>query len=262
VTARVPVSLLAVLAVAGASVTGCGRSEAQPRDGGADRSNLAAGQDVVLTPESVDPAAARRAARVGRRSRAQVVDVQGAGEEKTYASGADYVSPGARTDEEVRTELREGRLKLARFRRFLGTSAYAITGPRARVLADGTAVAPENAPESVKRVIQAGNAIANLPYKWGGGHGAWRDNGYDCSGSVSFALAGAGLLDAPRTSGGFMTYGAPGPGEWITIHAGPGHMYMVVAGLRFDTSGANGGTRWQAEPRGMSGLQVRHIPGL
>ena len=59
-----------------------------------------------------------------------------------------------------------------------------------------------------------------------------------------------------------MTYGAPGPGKWITIHAGPGHMYMVVAGLRFDTSGANGGTRWQAEPRGMTGLQVRHIPGL
>lgn len=261
-TARVPAALLAALALAGASVTGCGRSEAPAPDGGADRSNLDAGEDVVLTPESVDPDVARRAAQVSRRSRARVVDLQGAGEEKIYASGADHVSPGAPSDDEVRTELREGRLKLARFRRFLGTSAYAITGPRARVLSDGTAVAPENAPESVKRVIQAGNAIANLPYKWGGGHGAWRDNGYDCSGSVSFALAGAGLLDAPRTSGGFMTFGAPGPGEWITIHAGSGHMYMVVAGLRFDTSGANGGTRWQAEPRGMSGLQVRHIPGL
>jgi len=258
VRGRATAVLAAFLALAGASGAGCGRDDAPARD----RADLDTGQDVVLTPESVDPEAARRAARVGGSSRAQVVDLQGAGEEKTYASGADRVSPGAPTDAEVRAELREGRRKLARFRRFLGTSAYAITGPRARILPDGTAVAPEHAPEVVKRVIQAGNAIANLPYKWGGGHGAWRDNGYDCSGSVSFALAGAGLLDAPRTSGGFMEYGAPGPGEWITIHAGAGHMYMVVAGLRFDTSGANGSTRWQADPRGMSGLAVRHIPGL
>jgi hypothetical protein len=115
----------------------------------------------------------------------------------------------------------------------------------------------------VKRVIQAGNAISKLPYKWGGGHGAWRDSGYDCSGSVSFALAGAGLLQTPLTSGGFMNWGGNGPGEWITIYANGGHMFMVVAGLRFDTSGqGRAGTRWQDSSRSTSGFAVRHVPGL
>ena len=138
----------------------------------------------------------------------------------------------------MKAELREARAELAKFKRYLGTTAFLQTGPRARVLPDGTAVAPDDAPEPVKRVIQAGNAIAKFPYKWGGGHGAWRDNGYDCSGSVSFALAGAGLLGAPLTSGDFIGWGDPGAGEWITIYTNPGHIFMIVAGLRFDTSGA------------------------
>jgi hypothetical protein len=109
----------------------------------------------------------------------------------------------------------------------------------------------------------AANEIAKFPYKWGGGHGAWRDNGYDCSGSVSFALAGAGLLRSPLTSGAFMNYGAPGQGRWITIYANNGHIFMFVAGLRFDTSGqGRAGTRWQAESRSTAGFAVRHIPGL
>ena len=130
------------------------------------------------------------------------------------------------------------------------------------MLSDGTAVAPENAPEVVKRVIMAANEIAKFPYKWGGGHGAWRDNGYDCSGSVSFALAGAGLLRTPLTSGAFMNYGAPGRGSWITIYANYGHIFMVVAGLRFDTSGqGRAGTRWQAEPRSTAGFADAPHPG-
>jgi hypothetical protein len=112
-------------------------------------------------------------------------------------------------------------------------------------------------------VILAGNEIAKFPYKWGGGHGAWRDNGYDCSGSVSFALAGAGLLGRPLTSGLFMNYGAPGQGRWITIYANSGHIFMFVAGLRFDTSGqGRAGTRWQEGARSTAGFAVRHIPGL
>jgi len=114
----------------------------------------------------------------------------------------------------------------------------------------------------VQAVIAAANEIASTPYKWGGGHGAWSDNGYDCSGSVSFALAGARLLDSPLTSGLFMNYGDRGPGRWITIYANAGHMFMVVAGLRYDTSGANGGTRWQAAPRSTVGFEVRHPPGF
>ncbi len=175
----------------------------------------------------------------------------------------DAPSPGAPTDAEVRSELREARAALLRFRRYLDTAAFLPTGPRARVLPDGRALAPDNAPDIVKRVIMAGNAIAKFPYKWGGGHGAWRDDGYDCSGSVSFALAAAGLLDRPLTSGQFMGYGEEGPGEWITLYANQGHIFMVVAGLRFDTSGrGRAGTRWQAAARPVGGFAVRHIPGL
>jgi cell wall-associated NlpC family hydrolase len=130
------------------------------------------------------------------------------------------------------------------------------------VRSDGTAVAPLEAPDVVATIVAAGNAIATTPYKWGGGHGAWRDKGYDCSGSVSFALAGAGLMTSPLTSGGFMHWGARGPGKWVTIYANAGHVFMVVAGLRFDTSGAQGGTRWQPAPRSYAGFVARHPPGL
>jgi cell wall-associated NlpC family hydrolase len=154
------------------------------------------------------------------------------------------------------------RHELAAFRQHLD-GVGAARGPVAQVRPDGTAVVPLDAPTVVAQVVAAGNAIAKTPYKWGGGHGAWRDTGYDCSGSVSFALAGAGLLQSPLTSGGFMHWGAPGRGRWITILANGGHAFMVVAGLRFDTSGANGGTRWQpVNGRSYAGFSVRHPPGL
>lgn len=155
----------------------------------------------------------------------------------------------------------EVRAELAAFRTHLN-GAKTQTGPEAKILPDGTAVAPRGAPPRVVAVIAAANEIATKPYKWGGGHGAWKDSGYDCSGSVSFALAGAGLLDSPLTSGGFMRWGERRVGRWITIYTNPGHMFMVVAGLRFDTSGANGGTRWQTASRSTSGLQPRSLPGL
>jgi cell wall-associated NlpC family hydrolase len=156
----------------------------------------------------------------------------------------------------------EIRRELALFRKHLSTFS-AARGPVPQVRSDGTAVAPIDAPGVVAQVIAAGNAIATTPYKWGGGHGGWKDSGYDCSGSVSFALAGAGLMGSPLTSGGFMSWGDAGPGRWITIYANGGHVFMVVAGLRFDTSGANGGTRWQpANARSYGGFTVRHPPGL
>ena len=128
---------------------------------------------------------------------------------------------------------------------------------------DGTASPPIEAPAAVEEVIHAGNLISNSPYKWGGGHGRWLDDGYDCSGSVSFALFAGGLLSGPLTSGGFMNWGEPGPGRWITIYTNPGHMFMVVAGLRFDTSGRSRlGSRWQPEMRSARGYTVRHPPGL
>jgi hypothetical protein len=250
-------SRAALVAACLLALAGCGR---EPADEGAREP-----AEVVLTPGAAAEAreAARSAPATERRG-GRVVDLQGAGaREPAPEALEDAPSPGAPSDAEVRAELREARAALSRFRSFLDTSALLQTGPRARVAADGSAVAPDDAPEVVKRVILAANAIARFPYKWGGGHGAWRDDGYDCSGSVSFALAGAGLLDRPLTSGLFMRYGAPGPGRWITIYANEGHMFMVVAGLRFDTSGrGREGTRWQEAPRPAAGFAVRHIPGL
>jgi cell wall-associated NlpC family hydrolase len=256
-------------AAALAAVALCGVAPACGRDpGGESRTDRAgADEEVVLTPEAArEGRAKQRDEEPKRRSKAQVVELRGAGADRSLppASPADDApSPGAPTDAEVRAELRQARAALANFKKHLNTTAFLQTGPRARVLADGTAVAPDNAPEVVKRVILAANEIAKFPYKWGGGHGAWRDNGYDCSGSVSFALAGAGLLERPLTSGAFMTYGAPGRGRWITIYANSGHIFMFVAGLRFDTSGqGRAGTRWQEETRSTAGFAERHIPGL
>jgi hypothetical protein len=112
-------------------------------------------------------------------------------------------------------------------------------------------------------MIEAGNVIARTPYVWGGGHGKWVDKGYDCSGSVSFVLAAAGYLKVPLASGPLMSWGEPGRGKWVTIYSSPGHVFMVVAGIRFDTSGARvTGSRWQNELRTTGGFVARHPPGL
>jgi hypothetical protein len=260
--ARRKLSALAVALCALLLLAACGRDPEGERSG----EREAEPEEVVLTPEAAREGRANsREEQPNRRLKPQVVELRGAGAEPALEGDPtdDAPSPGAPTDAEVRTELREARANLAKFKKHLNSTAFLQTGRRARVLGDGTAVAPENAPDVVKRVIMAANEIAKFPYKWGGGHGAWRDNGYDCSGSVSFALAGAGLLGSPLTSGGFMSYGAPGHGRWITIYANEGHMFMVVAGLRFDTSGqGRAGTRWQEGVRTTAGFAVRRIPGL
>ena len=134
---------------------------------------------------------------------------------------------------------------------------------KATALSTGVALAPLEAPEAVRQIIEAGNSIARTPYKWGGGHGKWTDTGYDCSGSVSFALAAAGLLNAPLASGPLMSWGKPGKGKWVTIYSNPGHVYLVVAGVRFDTSAPREtGSRWTNTMRPDSGFVARHPPGL
>jgi peptidoglycan hydrolase-like protein with peptidoglycan-binding domain len=139
-------------------------------------------------------------------------------------------------------------------------------GDRATVGPDGLATVPANAPEAVKRIIAAGNQIATAPYLYGGGHSGWRPDrgGYDCSGSVSWALHGVPeLIKSPLPSYGFYDWGEAGPGQWVTIYTKDSHMFMVVAGLRFDTSGrSRAGTRWQADMRSTAGFKVRHPPGL
>jgi peptidoglycan hydrolase-like protein with peptidoglycan-binding domain len=136
-------------------------------------------------------------------------------------------------------------------------------GDKARISSSGLAIAPEGAPEAVKKIIAAGNRIATKPYKWGGGHGRWEDSGYDCSGSISYALRGAGLLQRPLASYDFFGWGESGKGRWVTIYTNSGHAYMVVAGVRFDTSGRGAsGSRWQTAQRDPSAFQVRHPAGL
>jgi len=136
-------------------------------------------------------------------------------------------------------------------------------GDKATINPDGTATAPASAPVAVQQIIAAGNAIATKPYKYGGGHGKWDDSGYDCSGSVSYALHGADLLKVARDSTGLETFGEDGPGQWVTVYGKASHAYMVVAGLRFDTSGrSKNGTRWQSDMRTSDGYVVRHPAGL
>ena len=134
---------------------------------------------------------------------------------------------------------------------------------QATALPNGIALPPLEAPEAVRQMIEAGNVIARSPYLWGGGHGKWVDKGYDCSGSVSFVLAAAGYLEAPLASGPLMSWGEPGPGKWVTIYSHQGHVFMEVAGIRFDTSGAREtGSRWQNGTRSTAGFVARHPSGL
>jgi hypothetical protein len=142
-----------------------------------------------------------------------------------------------------------------------------VAGTVAQVV-DGVAAAPDAAPDAVKQAIWAANEIVGRPYRYGGGHArGFVDRGYDCSGTVSFALHGADLLDSPLDSGSFMRWGERGAGEWITVYTNPGHAYAVIAGLRLDTSAANDptggrGPRWRAAPRSSRGFKARHPLGL
>jgi cell wall-associated NlpC family hydrolase len=121
------------------------------------------------------------------------------------------------------------------------------------------AVPHPNTPRRIKEVLWAGNRIRHKPYEWGGGHGRWEDNGYDCSGAVSYALHGGDFVSRPRTSGGFMSWGVRGVGRYITVYANGGHVYAKIAGLRWDTSMVPGsGPGWSTHMRSSSGFVKRH----
>jgi hypothetical protein len=142
-------------------------------------------------------------------------------------------------------------------------SKQTAPGSKAKLTRNGLAIPPANAPAKVRAVIRAGNKIAKKPYKWGGGHGQLRDSGYDCSGSISYTLRRAKLMSSSLASTGFMSWGRRGTGRWITIRANAGHAYMVVAGLRFDTSASKRtGTRWSAQKRSPRSYVATHPPGF
>jgi hypothetical protein len=143
-----------------------------------------------------------------------------------------------------------------------------VSGRKAQLRRNGKAAIPRGAPKRVRAIIAAANKIVGKPYKWGGGHAKLFDRGYDCSGSVSFALIRTGIHPAPLTSGGFARWGSRGRGRWVTIYANRGHVYMEVAGLRFDTSavadpgGGRKGARWRPAIGKRKGFKVRRPPGL
>jgi len=140
---------------------------------------------------------------------------------------------------------------------------------RAKIV-NGMAVPPKNAPPEVVEAIEAGNEIVKMPYRYGGGHRSFEDTGYDCSGTVSYALHGAGLLTSPLDSSAFMKWGEPGKGRWITVYTNPGHAFVMIAGLRLDTGFRSNqvrgthpgrGPRWD-RPRPTKGFAARHPDGL
>jgi cell wall-associated NlpC family hydrolase len=169
------------------------------------------------------------------------------------ASTTTEVAAGARSSAELKRELKQRKL-----------SEKIANGDKVELDQSQNAVAPIGAPDEVQQVIIAANAINKYPYIWGGGHGSFQARGYDCSGSVSYALKGANLINEPMVSGRYEKYGDAGKGKWITIYANGGHMFMIVGGVRYDTSFRDGpyGSRWQTGKRSMSGFVVRHPPGL
>jgi hypothetical protein len=157
-------------------------------------------------------------------------------------------------------------LSVTDIRRQLAESGMTASTTQATLTPDDLAVAPIGSPAAVQAVIDAGNQIAHLPYRYGGGHATFQDTAYDCSGSISYVFAAAHLLDSTVVSGELEHWGDPGPGKWITVFANAGHTFMYVAGLRFDTVAlAETGSRWSDRPADEPDLKtfsVRHPPGL
>jgi hypothetical protein len=225
---RLALTAAAALALAGA---GCGQQQQQPKP-----PQTAGG--VRAHPQAVEPIAGAAA----------VPTADGAGGDSVGAPVGGLAQPVS--NEQVRAEL--------------AASGLSANPDQSTLTPNLLAIAPIAAPPQVQAVINAGNEIAHLPYIWGGGHATYEDTGYDCSGSISFVLAAAGLLKGTETSGELMSYGDPGPGKWITIYASEGHTFMYVAGLRFDTVAlTQSGSRWSNRSASDGGgFVARHPPGL
>jgi Putative peptidoglycan binding domain len=233
---------------------------------------------LTMTSEALAASYGSRTLRVGS-SGSDVRALQGYLDDAGYGTTADGRFGPATRRSVKRFESTEGRRangaasryeqRLVRTRAETADAEQTLEAPattpteEATLDANGLAVAPASAPPEVQAIIAAGNAIATKPYKYGGGHGRWNDTGYDCSGSVSYALHGAGLLDTALDSSGFMSWGESGRGTWVSVYGNPSHAYMVVAGLRFDTSArSRTGSRWSDVMRSSRGYTVRHPTGL
>jgi cell wall-associated NlpC family hydrolase len=178
-------------------------------------------------------------------------------------AGEAVVAAGAPSDAEVKAELQQMQAVEKSARHASSTRLTPVPGGFS-IGGDGTIPIPTGVPEVVQKVVAGANEIADFPYVYGGGHASFVDNAYDCSGSVSYALAAGGLLSTPETSGELESWGARGPGRYITVYANAGHTYMYVDGILYDTAGRSGvyASRWQVQPTDNSGYVVRHYPGF
>ncbi len=178
-------------------------------------------------------------------------------------AGEAVVAAGAPSDSEVKAELQQMRAVEQSAKQASHARLTPVPGGES-IGGAGTIPIPTNVPEAVQKVVAGANEIADFPYVFGGGHASFIDNAYDCSGSVSYALAAGGLIGRPETSGELESWGVPGPGRYITVFANAGHTYMYVDGILFDTAGRSGvyASRWQVTGVNNSGFVERHWPGL
>jgi cell wall-associated NlpC family hydrolase len=258
-------SELRVIGIAGcalvvAFVTGCGGSghstpAAKVSGAGALAAAVApsatGGRGAVR--EVADPEEARSYPAVG--------PVHHASAKTPAAAGEAAVARGAASDAEIRAEL----ALLSEVEQSARKSVLTTPVPGGQSIGgSGTIPIPQNVPEVVQKVIAGANEIADFPYVYGGGHASFVDNAYDCSGSVSYALAAGGLLSSPEVSGELEHWGVPGPGKYITVYAAAGHVYMYVDGILYDTAGRSGvyASRWLVGATDNAGYVVRHWPGL
>jgi cell wall-associated NlpC family hydrolase len=264
------------LLAAASAVGGCGEAQVGDPSGGAHPSNaLASG--ARGHPSSPYLAAATPSSHAAAGVVHEVADPEEARSFPLPASSVHHqpasapatagevaVAPGAPSDAEIRKELGEEQQAKAREHAARQRVLTPVAGGSS-IGGNGTIPIPPCVPEVVQRVIAGGNAIADFPYIWGGGHDpSFIANGYDCSGSVSYALAAGGLLGAPLVSGELARWGQPGTGRWITIYANAGHTFMNVDGVWFDTAGRSGpyASRWLLSTPPLAGYAVRHPPGL
>ena len=231
---------VATLSAVALLTVGCGETQTPPGPSPQNPPSAVASLGLKAHPQAIEPVAGAPPSPAGESSAPTQVSVD--------SSGGRLAQP----------------VSDAVIRQQLAASGLTANSSQAELTHDGLAIAPIGAPAPVQAVINAGNEIARLPYRFGGGHGTFVDTAYDCSGSLSFAFAAAGILNTTMTSGELMSWGDAGAGKWITVFANNGHTFMYVAGLRFDTvARAQTGSRWSNRPATeRNGFVARHPPGL
>jgi cell wall-associated NlpC family hydrolase len=260
---RVPLVCL----LAAAALAGCGEAGVGSQGHSAKGTAKTAGVLAVAGPAAGAAGAVGAAREVADPQESKSFPVPASVNHKAAATPARasqvVIAAGAPSDAEVRRQLAQMQAVERTARQTQQQQLTPVAGGES-IGGNGTIPIPSNAPEVVQKVIAGANAIADFPYVFGGGHASFVDNAYDCSGSVSYALAAGGLLGAPETSGELESWGAPGPGRYITVYANAGHTYMYVDGILYDTAGRSGvyASRWQVQPVDNSGFVVRHWPGL